>query len=247
MDGAINMMILASFLTNSWTIGIGAGIVSGFVVFGVIRFIFSGRENREYKQKVLAANREVLHGIRPSISGDQIPTRDVIGSMVTATARRFGVDPSDMQSIETFVDDLVMEIMASSFISCQTKDEFCQRLADLKRKPINGIVNFRPAIFENASARAAEHRKRLVRMMSGVLAGMAALMTVFVTFLSSDELGASMPPIFALAVPPVMAISLALMTLAWTWTGVRSRTRRQESDKAKVDNDEVEDGPSPGS
>ncbi len=51
-----------------WAIGIGGGILSGLIVAYISRLIFSKRDNREYAQKILQANNEVLYAVRPGIS-----------------------------------------------------------------------------------------------------------------------------------------------------------------------------------
>ena len=38
--------------SNPWIVGIGGGVLSGFIVAYISRLIFSKRDNREYAQKI---------------------------------------------------------------------------------------------------------------------------------------------------------------------------------------------------
>ncbi len=234
--------MLASFFTNPWSVGIGGGILSGFVFFVITWLIFSRKESREYKQKVLAANREILHGVRPTISEDHLPDRQIIGSMITATARRFSVNSADMQSVEQFVDDLVMEVMESSFISSPTKADFCSKLAVLKTPPAQPeLVQTKDS--EQVSARVRDQRRRLMAMTSAILALLAGLMTASVIFVRVER--ASEPAEFA----PAFAVAGTLVVVITGFIVVRlSMVRRsfhqgregqeERNHREKVDGDD---------
>jgi len=72
-------------LNNPWVIGIGGGVISGFVVMLITRHLFSRRDNREYNQRVVTANQEVIYAIRPGISEGVIPSQNVVASLIDAT------------------------------------------------------------------------------------------------------------------------------------------------------------------
>lgn len=144
-------------------------------------YVLGKRENREYIQKVIGANRGVVYAIRPGISEGQIPTGEVLTSLLNATARRYGVEARDLYSPAQIAEELVKEVMDSSFISCVQKGEYCARLAALGNAA-------KPAIAEGvveavAPAGIAEYRQRLVSATSMLLGILAAMMTVVYSFL----------------------------------------------------------------
>src|SRR3990167_2316033 len=119
-------------LNNAWVVGIGGGILSGFVVAYISRLIFSRRDSREYAQKISQANHEILYAVRPGISEGVIPTNEVLRSLTSATARKYGVEISDMHDLNAISSELIKEVMDSSFISATAKREFCEKLSSIK-------------------------------------------------------------------------------------------------------------------
>src|SRR5207248_6132388 len=120
------------WLNNPWVIGIGGGILSGILVTLVSRFLFEKRDNKEYAQKVAGVNREILYAIRPSIPEGALPSLDVVESLISSTARRYGVDRKDVYGPTAIADELIKEVMDSSFISSKIKAEFCNSIASFK-------------------------------------------------------------------------------------------------------------------
>jgi hypothetical protein len=133
---------ITSFLSNQWVIGIIEGIISGLIVYFVTKYIFSRGENKEYSQKVLSANHEVIYAIRPSISENHLPTQEIIKNLISSTARKYGIETEDMYSTEQIVDDLIKEVMDSSFISAKTKSEYCDHLLTLKLPEVSSPMEF---------------------------------------------------------------------------------------------------------
>lgn len=127
---------MESILNNAWTVGIGGGVLSGLVVAWISRIIFSRRDSKEYAQQVSNANVEVLYAVRPGISEGVLPTNDVLSRLVTATARKYSVDEADMMDLNDLSAELVKEVMDSSFLSAAAKQEFCNRLTDIREPEV---------------------------------------------------------------------------------------------------------------
>jgi hypothetical protein len=85
-----------ALLNNGWVIGVGSGIISGVLVYWIVKIVSSRKDDEEYQQKLTTANKEVLYAIRPGISEGQLPDRDVIGALINATARRYSIPPDDL-------------------------------------------------------------------------------------------------------------------------------------------------------
>lgn len=119
---------------NPWIVGIGGSVLGGIIVTLISRMLFSRRENRELNQKIEGANREVLYAIRPSISEGKLPTNKVIETLIFATARKYGISENEMNNRELISDDLIKEVMDTSFLSSESKFEYCKELLCLKEK-----------------------------------------------------------------------------------------------------------------
>ncbi len=121
------------FLNNPWVIGIGGGILSGAIV-GVkySRIPRAEARTRNICRRSPVPNRDVIYAIRPGISEGQIPTKEVLTALVHATARRFGITPSDMYGSHEIVEELIKEVMDSSFLPSARKAEYCHELMPLQ-------------------------------------------------------------------------------------------------------------------
>jgi hypothetical protein len=240
-------------LSNPWVVGIGGGILSGLIVTTVSRFVLSKRENREYLQKVFSANRELIYSIRPGISEGIIPSPGVVESLIVATARKFGVERRDVYGPPELVQELLKEVMDSSFISAKVKEDYCTKLATLAERPESveahsDAAEVKATIERVRGETIAEYRQRTTTMMSIMMGTLAAVMTgLFAIFteLKPEVLakGTQMPiddflrrvPVLLptlLSVVTVVATMWLLMTYRDLMRKRASRTRDTESERA---------------
>jgi amino acid transporter len=92
----------------------------------------SKRENKEYNQHVELARHDILVAIRPSISENQLPTKETLVSLISSISQKYHVLVDSVFTINSLVDELIREVMESPFISSATKNQYCQNLAGLK-------------------------------------------------------------------------------------------------------------------
>jgi len=190
-------------LENAWFVGIGGGILSGLIVAYISRLIFSRRDNKEYAQKISQANHEVLYAVRPGISEGIIPNNGVLTSLISATARKYGVDETDMHGLDSVSSELIKEVMDSSFISAQSKQEFCEKLTAIKEEAPR---QERMEVDREYSI-SARYRRQMVVILSGMVGILTALAGLFITFNKSN--GVTDPKFIAILVlPAVVAIIL---------------------------------------
>lgn len=166
--------------SNPWIVGIGGGVLSGLIVTGISRFVFSRRDDREYAQKVAAVNREVTYALRPGISEGHIPNEEVLSSLINATARKYRVNRSDVFRPKQIAEELIKEILDSSFISSSTKHDYCETLAHLvSDKP---ETNETQELVTEKRIAESEYRARLMSAMSSILGLTAAMATMAMVF-----------------------------------------------------------------
>ncbi len=165
-----------AWVNNGWVVGIGSGLVSGFAVFWILRLFLSKKDDREYQQRTASADKEVMYAIRPGISEGQLPDREVVGALIRATARRYSVSPEDLYLPHEFAEELIKEVMDSSFLSAAKKREYCDQLATI------GV----PATPQNVEGSGQSHsqtqefsdyRRKTNEMLATVVGVMAGLLS----------------------------------------------------------------------
>jgi hypothetical protein len=222
-----------SILSNPWFIGIGGGIVSGLLTALISRWIFSRRDNREYLQKTKLAHREILYAIRPGISEGDIPARETIEALVSATARKYAIDVKDLPGPHDLGQDLLKEVMDSSFISSKAKAEYCRHLGPLLQPPSQQAVKHPSA---TASPEAiSEYRRRTYTTLSMMMGLFATLLTTTVAFIGRSTSA------FEVLTPTIVALAGVLAATYFLFM-MRAMERRRETRAAA----ERETPPRPG-
>lgn len=170
------------FFDNQWVIGIGGGVFSGLLVTLITRKFFASKDNREYWQRVKLANNEVVYAIKPFIVDGEVPDLHIIASMQSSTARKYGLDVSDMASLSDILEDLIKEIMDTSFISYVLKNQYCEKLSNLR--PSLSDEEF----IETYKDRAiVEYRQRVLTVFSTILGIFAGLVTMYTGIMASAD------------------------------------------------------------
>lgn len=165
---------------NQWVVGIGGGILSGLFVTYITHKFFSSKDNKEYLQKLNLANSEVIYAIKPFIVDGAVPDVSIISAMQSATARKYSLDLVDMASINDIIENLIKEIMDTSFISNNLKSEYCEKLSGLTPKPIDS------EIIENHKNQAIlEYRRRVLSAFSLLLGIFTGILTSYTVFMAS--------------------------------------------------------------
>ena len=131
---------MAGFFSNPWVVGIGGGILSGFIVFFVTRYSFSNRDKKEYYSNLTTANKEVIYSIRSTISENVLPSAEIINALIMANSRKYSVEQKDMYNLGQICEELIKEVMDSSFISSKTKMEYCDMLSGIKADKGKNII-----------------------------------------------------------------------------------------------------------
>lgn len=216
-------------INNQWVAGIGAGIISGLVVFWITRYFFSKRDNREYFQKVAAANREVLYAIRPGISEGTVPSEAILKRLVMATARKYNIEEKSMLTISEISSELIKEVMDSAFISASSKIDFCNKLSslssDIREKSLSAEDKYEDDL-------AGKYQ----RQISAIMALMSAVMSVLaVTDTLRDGIIVSTKTdlIFSAIVPAVIAMGLAASFSVFFTT---RKKKSSVTDKSNIEN-----------
>jgi hypothetical protein len=244
---------MLEILNNPWAVGIGGGILSGLAVTVITRVFLEKKDDRELLERVTAANKELIYAIRPCIAEGSIPSLGVIDSLIAATSRKYRLPSEKLSTSRQLIDDLIKEVMDSSFISASTKADYCAKLNSIFETPVvqptaasgredSAVVT----LVQKASRdidrelRYKEYRQRLLSMASMMMGLMAAVMTVTFAFLDifkDKEKTITLEPLKVLL--PVMATIMAVtVTVFATRVASRISTRRVEKKRDHTEDDD---------
>lgn len=220
-------------LNNAWVIGIGGGILSGLIVTVITRYLFSKKDNSEYMQKVSSVNREIIYALRPGISEGHIPDESVLLALANSTARKYRVSKSDIYQPKQIAEELIKEIMDSSFISTETKKSYCQTLAHL----VSEALPESDAMISEVEKRVAENefREKLSERMSAILgltAAMITMLVVFQRFVSGSDISTPLKEVFDLIVPTMAVLFATLVAMASMLATVRLKQLKKRRSEA---------------
>lgn len=218
-------------LANHWVIGIGGGLITGLVVMLIIRQLVSGRERREYQQRVANANSEIISAIRPAITEKVIPSGAMLDALFSATARKHAVNSSDLLPKVGFANELMKEVIDNSFLSSPQKVEFCQLLAGMPQ-PEGDAPGKRMVEVVNVDRRSNVFDPSVI---SGLTAGLTALTITLFFYLNGREeflingLLSRLFPLFAIvSIVPIIAFTLLDLTRQM------GRTRRRTAEEKRA-------------
>lgn len=235
---------MINLINNPWFIGIFGGILSGIIVTFISRYLLSRRDRKEYFQKLLSANREILYALRPGISEGLIPEAPVIEALLSATARKYGVDKKDLYNCSEIGQELIKEVMDSSFISMNTKTEYCQKLANIVYPPKEKhILLEKISISKEISLE--EYRSKMVATVSMMLGTIAAGVTAYTFLVKKEE---PFGIVTGLKTVPFMVMVLGIVVFLFTIAAigfsfaVKQRTLKNKKYRKK-DMDSEDEGP----
>lgn len=224
---------MSEWLQNTWVVGIGGGIISGLIVFLVTRWLFSNQSKDEFTRKIASANREITFAVRQGIPEGRVPSHEVLNSLIKATARKHGLSTNDLYGPAEVAQDLIKDVMDSSFISAEAKENYCLRLVALNSS------NAEPPI-EQGARTAARSVAAQTAMLSVTLATISALMTMSLLFFRGEELFASTNQrefLVSIAMP-VAAIALGVAFSVVLRLAQQARRKRQRGNLMLVSAEE---------
>ncbi|KLV05124.1 hypothetical protein ABT56_13110 [Photobacterium aquae] len=204
-------------LNNSWVVGIGGGILSGLIVTLITRYFFSKKDNKEYAQKISSVNREVVYALRPGISEGHIPDAEVLDSLINATARKYRVERKDAYRAQQIAEELIKEIMDSSFISSETKKSYCNTLAHLVALRSSDKQVSLESIERNAIE--SDYRQKQSERMSLVLGMTTTILTIVAmvtSVMDKPVLSVTFKSLFDIALPTLsvlLSVSIAMIAM----------------------------------
>jgi hypothetical protein len=214
---------LSEIFSNPWVIGVGGGILSGIIVTLITKSLFSQKDQKELARNIETANREILYALRPEVSEGQTPSTPVINALRFATARKYKLDHEYLHRSRHFAEELIKEIMDSSFISSETKRKYCDSLNDLiseeAPEPNNLELKEKEKFVINT-----EYREKMIMLFSITLGMIATLFTAFTSLTSKADTVVS--KVFDSLMPTLMVIASAVLIMNVLLAAMKLRHKR---------------------
>jgi hypothetical protein len=232
-----------NLLNNPWVVGIGTGILSGLLVTWILSLFISKKKDREHQQQISSANRDVIYSVRAGIPENSIPSREVFDALIHSTARRYDLEPSELYQPKELSEELIKEVMDSSFLSAAKKVEYCSALIPLGEADTSLIERNRATEETHSAHLQAQRRKMsqlenalavLAGLLSAVLAGTLTASKAFpnmektLTDFRHSLYSASITVVFTVGM--IGSIFLFMESFLRTWTKRREaqRERREQ-------------------
>ena len=105
-------------------------------------------------QKVQLAKNDILFALRPSISEQNLPSAEILQSLIKSTSKKHDVKEIDVYDVNSLIDELIREVMESAFISSKIKKDYCENLTALKDHELHQGLPAAPAGTAEAAAAA---------------------------------------------------------------------------------------------
>ena len=180
-------MDLSSLLSNGWFISIASSIISGLFVYFITSKVFSKKQNKEYFQKVNAANNEILYIIRPFIVDKNIPDYDVLSSLINSTSIKYQVNIKDLYTRERLEDDIIREVLGNPFLSSTAKTEYCSTIKSSLGIKVKKDEEITSEIREGTSITKRNSNSIHLMSMMMALISSALLLIILSTFNFKEE------------------------------------------------------------
>lgn len=228
---------MENLLNNVWFVGVGGGVLSGLIVMWLTRTLFSKKDLRELAINISSANREILYAIRPEISEDHLPAVEVIEALKNATARKYKIEPERLHTITEIVEELIKEIMDSSFISSSAKKQYCDSLKTLIPEKSEEPVTLSDD--REVFVARIEYKEKMTSLLSFTLGTIAALATTL-TFIRSSIDSSSILGKFTESLFPMMLVMVSvILVMTAMQVALKLRHKRIRAEKGISDNEMV--------
>jgi hypothetical protein len=223
---------------NAWIVGIGGGIISGLIVFFVTSKIFSRRERKEYLQRLMTANNEILYAVRPIIVEQKLPTEEILNSLLHSTAKKYTVKFNELFSNKEIADYLTKEIMDNPFLTSENKLKYCEITNSLRELGLKKETETKVEI-----QYIDRERPLSKEFLSTTLALMTTLMvtiTVFVLYFQKEKFNTSNDGNLSITkLLPVLVVMTIVPVVALFMSKFFQMMRKMERDKDKQKQDKI--------
>jgi len=184
---------MLSFLQHQWVVGIGTGIISGFIIFFTSMWILRRKDNSKHLEQINTANSEIIRTLKPYIAEKGLPEKEIIDAIIISTARKHKVGSDELYSIRIICEELIREIIDNVYVSTDKKQEYSAQLKDYlfalntqKDKSLL-VADIEKERKNTENATIIDYERRWNSLASATISIVASVLTAF-TFIFDDTL-----------------------------------------------------------
>lgn len=113
--------MISKFLANDWTIAIVSAIISGVILLPIAVYVTNWIDKSKKKSSASRVNREVISILRNIVSEGGVVSLKTTTILIQSISRKYGVNNKFVRSPEQMIQDLLTDVLESSYISMGSK------------------------------------------------------------------------------------------------------------------------------
>lgn len=125
---------LKSFLGNDWTIAIIGAVLSGIILVPITYKMTQILEKGKINKEVRLANSEILAILSRIISEGSLSNIEYIEIVIQSVSRKNGLDFNLINTPQMFIEDLILDIYKTNYLSMEKKNELVEKLNGLLKE-----------------------------------------------------------------------------------------------------------------
>lgn len=168
---------------------------------------------------------DIIRTLKPYIAEKGLPEKEIIDAIISSTARKHKVKSDELYSIRVICEELIREIIENVYVSADKKKEYSLQLKDYLHQLNTGkdksllISDIQNELKNTSITVKSENRHNMTTIMSMFISVFTVILSVFSTFLFSDELfdgtkfTANVEFITAMVSIPMVTIAIAALLI----------------------------------
>lgn len=179
---------IKNILNNQWVINIGTGLVVYIITTIISRIILNKATNKEKQKQMDNANKEVIRILKPYIVEKNFLNEEIIICIIKSVARKFDVSFREIYNVREICEELIREILESSYVDNEKKEEYIYYLNDIIEKNEQKVE-----IKENLEAllekkyQITKNKTKLYNILSLYMSFIVMIISVLVTIFSESK------------------------------------------------------------
>ncbi|EMF0233584.1 hypothetical protein NTJ89_002194 [Enterococcus hirae] len=163
-------------------------IVAPIATYFITRWLQKRDNNKEFKK----ASKKIVTLLKPIILEEKKITSELIDSLIQSVSRSEDIEINRMEPPESILDDLILDLIDSSFITNDKKMEISETILDLKKEIVQQkesqiMVERQKSKLKAENLKASKMRMILLLTITSVYLIMLILIITFYTYVTPSE------------------------------------------------------------
>lgn len=179
---------MLAFLENQWVVGIGAGIISGIIVYFITKRFFQRKDNSKHLEQINSANMDIIRILKPYVAEKGLPEKEIIDAIILSTSRKYNVKSDELYSIRIVCEELIREIIENVYVSSDKKKEYSNSLKEYllnlhsERDKSLLISDIKLELKNSTQKNRMDYMRKMSAILSATVSGFAAILTMLLSF-----------------------------------------------------------------